>query len=312
MILIKIVRGSLALCATAIVVVIVSPLVSFSNDNAVDDETCLGCHDGYDQSLLHSPHRLSSQVATPSVAVSCTSCHQGGAEHAEDPAADNITNPADLTGKAARDACQSCHTAHVEMDNYGFDPHTDLQLNCSNCHTVHNSGEASPRKDQAAFCIKCHTETKTGFADRSSHPLLSGNVTCLSCHRFSKRIDDDGAYDLDRICHDCHPEQAGPFPYEHAAANAYSVEGGSCMECHRPHGSPNDRLLNQPTNQLCRQCHMVPRHRIAHGGIYAGYDCRSCHVDIHGSYVTHNLLDPDLPTRFGPNCYQGGCHSLNQ
>ncbi|MDH4155925.1 MAG: hypothetical protein OEW00_01435 [candidate division Zixibacteria bacterium] len=289
-----------------------SPVVSLSYDNPVDDETCLGCHDGYDRSLLYSPHRLGSQVITPSAAVNCTSCHQGGSVHAVDPAADNITNPAKLSDLAARQACQSCHTVHVEMDNYGFDPHTDLQLNCSNCHTVHQSGESLPRKGQAAFCLKCHTETKAGFADRSSHPLLSGNVTCLSCHSFSKRIDDDAAYDLDRICHDCHPEQAGPFPYEHAAVNAYSVEGGSCMECHRPHGSPNDRLLSQPISQLCRQCHMVPRHRLAHGGIYAGYDCRSCHIDVHGSYVSHNLLDPDLPARFGPDCYQSGCHSLNQ
>jgi hypothetical protein len=63
--------------------------------------------------------------------------------------------------------------------------------------------------------------------------------------------------------------------------------------------------LKQPVKQLCLQCHFVPRHRTAHGGIWAERNCLECHVDVHGSYTSEHLFADDL---FGGACFGRGCH----
>ncbi len=297
-------------CLLILLTVPLSGLVASTPPQGPDDGTCLGCHDGYDKSLVHSPHRLGSSVQKPAAAVACISCHSGGEIHANDPSVANIGNPARLNGRDAVKACGECHQAHRQLDNYGFDAHAVQETNCSACHKVHDAAAMSSLKDNnAAFCGGCHTETATLFVRRSNHPVRQGTMNCLSCHQFAKRAADNMAYDANRVCQDCHPEQAGPFPHEHPVATAYSVEGGGCVECHNPHGSENDHLLKQPGNQLCQQCHVVPGHQTAHGGTYAGYDCMVCHTAPHGSFEDYRFLDPDLGAKLGRgSCY---CHSLN-
>ncbi len=198
------------------------------------------------------------------------------------------------------------------MDNFGYDPHAEQQLNCSSCHLVHTENSSLLLDDKAEFCYQCHTEKSNAFTRRSAHPVNQGNLTCLSCHQFTRRDDQNLAYDLNRICQDCHPQQAGPFLFEHEPVNGYSLEGSGCTECHDPHGAENDRLLKQRDNQICMQCHFPAGHQSAHGGIYADLACQTCHTETHGSMVSDAYLDTDLPARFGGNCYNTGCHSLSQ
>jgi DmsE family decaheme c-type cytochrome len=275
-------------------------------DKGPDDATCLGCHDGYENTLSTTPHQLSSSIKDPAVKVACVSCHSGGEVHANDPNAANIGNPSKLKAKKIVQTCSQCHVAHRELDNYGFDAHSNLELNCTECHKVHGGKRALLLDDNSEFCFKCHEGTKNSFSRRSNHPVRQGNMTCLSCHRFTKRVDQNWAYDFARTCQDCHPDQSGPFPHEHAAVDAYMVNGSGCVECHDPHGSPNDKLLKQPVKQLCMECHMVPGHATAHNGIYGGYDCLVCHTAVHGSYTNSSLLDPNLEAVFGSACY---CHN---
>ena len=254
-------------------------------------------------------------MTSPRVPVACVSCHQGGEVHVEDPDVDNITNPARLDGKAAVATCTACHPGHENLDNYGFDAHTVLELNCTSCHQVHTAANTLLRDNSARFCLACHEATKADFSRRSNHPLQQGNLSCLSCHEFTRRADQDIAYDLDRICRDCHPDQGGPFPFEHAAVNAYAVEGAGCIECHEPHGSENDRLLKQPGAAVCEQCHLrPPGHETQHGGLAAERACQTCHTGLHGSYVSDHFLDPDLPLIInnGLQCYDSGCHDLDR
>jgi predicted CXXCH cytochrome family protein len=155
----------------------------------------------------------------------------------------------------------------------------------------------------------------TKFRRCSNHPVLQGNLTCLDCHTFTRRRDYNLLYDFNRICQDCHPEQGGPYLYEHEAVNAYSVEGSGCVACHEPHGSENDRLLRQPGNQLCRQCHIehiTRNHGNAWEQVWSKYPCQYCHTETHGSFVSNLFLDPDLPAKFSGDCYNSGCHSLNK
>ncbi len=288
------------------------PAKSFSNDADynIDDETCLTCHDGLDQSLAATPHRLSSTFSDPAIEIKCAGCHEGAGGHVEDPSPENIKTPSGMVSTDVIKICTRCHKAHDQLDDYGFDSHSIEQISCADCHKVHGYDPSLLLDDRAKFCLRCHKEMKTRFTRNSNHPLLQGVVNCLSCHRFTSKADNNLAYDLTGTCRKCHPREGGPYPYEHEAVNSYSVEGSGCVECHDPHGSSNNRLLRQPGNQLCRQCHMPAGHSVAHGGIWARYACEQCHVDTHGSFVSNLFLDPNLPSKFSGDCYNVGCHSL--
>jgi DmsE family decaheme c-type cytochrome len=294
---------------------LVGSVIPAAGSDGVEDETCLMCHEGTDGTLADGPHRLASQMKKPSSGVACISCHEGGAEHVDNPSEETIVNPADVMGGDAVQVCSSCHAAHVELDNYGFDPHSVQEMNCSACHQVHGQKPRLLLDDGAWFCLDCHVGKTTDFMGRTNHPVMEGAVTCLDCHRFVTRQDSDLSYYMQGTCRQCHPEQGGPFPYEHDAINAYAVEGGSCTECHKPHGSENDRLLVQPGQMLCRQCHMVPPGHLfnsVHGDAWSQFDCATCHTAVHGSFDNKLLLDPNLSIRWGTDCYRSGCHSLNR
>ena len=279
-----------------------------------DDETCLGCHDGYESGLRETAHRLASEVKAAKSTVSCAGCHEGGAVHIEDPSTDNIGNPARMSGHEAQNACGTCHQAHQELDNYGFDAHSMLELNCSACHKVHGGKPALLVDEGTNMCLICHDAVGADLKRRSQHPVRQGNLTCLSCHRFTKRADENVVYGHGRTCQNCHPEQGGPFLYEHDPVNAWAVDGGGCLECHESHGSENDRLLSQPSGELCRSCHIGHtggRHADLWANAWSRLDCRTCHSQTHGSFTSEKFLDPALGAKLGFDCYSAGCHTTS-
>ena len=296
----------------AVTMLLLLPAFVYAGESQVDDETCLACHDGYDTAMNNTAHRLSSSMSAPHAAIDCGSCHAGAVEHAEDPSEDNVVNPADQIGQDAFNTCTTCHMAHVGPDDYGMEPHNDMRLNCASCHRVHDDNARLLIDEENEFCFQCHSDIEARFHLQSQHPVLSDNLTCLNCHSFAKRQDDHAAYDFQRVCQDCHPEQGGPYLYEHGGVSAFFAEHGGCVECHDPHGSANERLLRQSGNNLCESCHFVPQHQTAHGSLWKDYSCTSCHTDTHGSFSNGLLLDDNLPAKLGLDCWQSGCHSTNQ
>ena len=303
------------LIPTGVVIFLILLIARADSGLIVEDGDCLGCHEGLEQSLSRGPHRLASTITEPANDIACISCHSDFENHIDDPSEDNISNPADLSGPEAARVCRQCHAGHVYLDDYGFNAHSEMEMNCSSCHKIHGISRSLLLDEKAGFCIACHKDKTTAFIGVSNHPVMAGTVTCLSCHRFAVRVDDNPAYGLSGACAQCHPEQAGPFLYEHDAAASYAVEGGGCMECHTPHSSQNSFLLKQPGQMLCRQCHMAPlKHdrNSAHGNAWEKYECVVCHTDIHGSFDNSLYLDPDLASRWGINCYQAGCHDVDR
>ena len=60
-------------------------------------------------------------------------------------------------------------------------------------------------------------------------------------------------------------------------------------------------------------CHTMPPEYNAYlVSPHARVQCVECHSEVHGSNHNSSLLDPDLGIKLFPNCYQSGCHSLNQ
>ena len=93
---------------------------------------------------------------------------------------------------------------------------------------------------------------------------------------------------VDESCTSCHAEKRGPYLWEHAPV------ADSCVTCHDPHGSNNDRMLVARQPYLCQRCHVTSRHPPT---VYEGFalnnstgadrltgrSCVICHQQIHGS-----------------------------
>jgi len=273
-------------------------------------ETCLDCHEDMAASLDGSAHRLTRSEDGGAVAVGCVGCHDGWEVHLEDPSTETI---ADLELYSLMDqaaVCGSCHQNPHQSALYSTDPHNRTDVRCLSCHRIHdNHNRALVKDDEDNYCTACHTTVAAQFKRRSTHPLESGNVRCIDCHRLGYVGDNLYAVGVDWTCQECHTDLAGPYVYEHKPVYEHLTAGGGCNECHEPHGAAADRLLTQPGNGVCMQCHGVPpMHRVAHSGLGSQLACVDCHTQIHGSNDNPLYLDPDLGAKLFPDCYQSGCH----
>jgi DmsE family decaheme c-type cytochrome len=279
------------------------------------NELCLECHEDQAESLINSPHRLTSEndISSP-ITVGCYNCHDGWEEHIEDPDADNISSGPELSFNRQAEICAQCHATGHQISMVSTDPHGREGLGCSECHTVHSNSNFKLTKDDSQnFCSTCHTVTAAQFKNRTSHPLESENIRCTDCHTLDNIKKQNLMQGLDWTCQGCHPENAGPFLYEHKVTYSHLAEGQGCVECHNPHGSANDRLLTQAGDGICKQCHMVPpTHRTQHAGIGTHHSCIECHTEFHGSYSNNKFLDPDLNVKLVSDCYEAGCHILSK
>lgn len=275
-----------------------------------ESKACLDCHDEHRLALAGTAHDFGDPQN--SGGIGCNGCHDGGAAHMEDPTADNIGNPSQLSPSAEAALCARCHNGAHQSSMSNTDPHAIAGLDCASCHTIHrDTADLTAAHKVAAECATCHQSVMAEFRRSSSHPLEAGQLQCISCHDLSGMTDKLFAQGSDWNCQRCHSEQSGPFPHEHPVTSAHLVNGGNCGECHEPHGSANDRLLKQPASNLCIQCHAIPaKHRTEHAGLGTKLPCADCHSSVHGSFDNAKLLDPDLGTRLFPNCYQSGCHDL--
>ncbi len=310
---------------TLLITVIVGLLQILSFSNLLSSESadqklvvgksaeCLDCHDDMSTSLDNSTHRLSNDATNDKIAVGCISCHDGWAEHLEEPSAENIGNPENKTLFDQANICGNCHQSQHQTSMTSFDPHGISGVACLTCHTVHNNSESKLLAEKSGqLCISCHADEASEFNRRSAHPYESGNIDCIDCHVLGGMERADKAVGLNWTCQNCHAENAGPFIYEHPVTYKHLVDGSGCVECHQPHGSDNDRLINQPGNGLCLQCHNTPPgHLTNHSGLGSKLACLECHTDIHGSYDNRLFLDPDLGSKLFPDCYQSGCHIQN-
>lgn len=273
---------------------------------------CLDCHQEAADNLKGSKHQFTDSVDIATrIAVGCIGCHDGWESHLENPTKDNIIVPSALVMPKQAEVCGRCHLNEHQATMVTTDPHGRAQLNCSTCHTLHgNHAKALVKDENENFCGSCHTSVLAQFRSRSAHPLVTNNIECSSCHYPSDIKDHLLARGIDWTCQNCHSEYAGPHAFEHPVTETYLFNGGGCTECHNPHGSANDRLLAQPGNGVCLQCHGVPPgHRAAHSGMAMKVSCVNCHTDIHGSDEDSKFLDPQLNTKFHADCYQSGCHS---
>lgn len=274
---------------------------------------CLDCHEGYDEGLRGTPHETGlAEGKGKRINVSCESCHRGREQHLEDPSAETIITPAEVELQGQSEICGQCHLTPHQSAMVSTDPHSRVDLTCVSCHTVHGNYNAKlVKEDLDNYCLSCHTSVGVELQRRSAHPVHSNNMRCVDCHDLGSIEVADLHKGFDWKCEGCHEDIAGPYLYEHPVVYDHLVEGGSCMECHEPHGSVNDVLLKQTGATLCNQCHIPPPgHSFNHSGLGAKEDCVICHSQFHGSFDSRIFLNPDLGQILFPDCYQSGCHSF--
>lgn len=282
--------------------------ISFASDLQTANSACRDCHSDYADNLNKTVHKVAAPAVKSKLPqVFCTNCHGDATKHLEEPSAENIINPAKSPIFGLVKTCSACHGSDHVREFSEANIHFRQNIGCLNCHSIHQAkAEALLLMPSVSLCLSCHTEIKQKLASPSRHPVNDRVVECIDCHRLSTQPGKSFSLSrADQSCFDCHTEFQGPFVYEHSATQEYSIEKAGCVSCHDPHGSVNPRLLLQPVKQLCLQCHAIPKHRTAHGGIFANRNCGECHSDVHGSYTNDHFFNENL---LAQNCFSIGCH----
>jgi predicted CXXCH cytochrome family protein len=217
---------------------------------------------------------------------------------------------------------ESCATCHEEKTrNFRTAAHARLQakgenaknMGCESCHgpgSLHvSSGGAAhtiinPRKSPET-CFQCHLNVRAQFQLPHRHPVLEGKMSCSDCHNphegrafkgggtsMQQSITGGGMgfMSVNDTCFQCHTQQRGPFVFEHEAVRQ------GCTVCHSPHGSVNQRMLNERNQTLCLKCHFqeqkVPGRifigDVDHSNFLPQGTCWSagCHEEPHGANVS--------------------------
>lgn len=208
------------------------------------------------------------------------------------------------------ESCEACHDEYTR--GFATSHHAHLSLlgedveavGCEACHgpgSIHvDSGGAyhtivNP-KDSSDACFQCHLDKQSQFHLPYQHPIQNGAVSCGDCHdphqgTFATRIQGFAVRSGNQNCLQCHPEQRGPYVFEHEAMR----EG--CTICHDPHGSVNAKMLTERNSNLCLKCHAQERSSdLMIGGLPHRFLAQrgtcwtaGCHEAVHGSHVSSSL-----------------------
>ena len=158
-----------------------------------------------------------------------------------------------------------------------------------------------PKQAQSLICLKCHTKNASfnlHYWNAGVHNL--SGVSCFDCHNVHQGVDlKVHPKDVAGLCYKCHPDIQAQFrlPTHHPVPE----QKVSCLDCHDPHGTANEKLLREATvKETCTACHAEKEGPFAYEHADVTEDCRNCHRP-HGS-INNNLLVARLPFL----CYQ--CH----
>lgn len=284
---------------------------------AVGSSKCAECHP--DIAAFYQADRHNKPFFAGRVEAGCESCHGPGSKHIESASRADILNRDELrrfSPQQASERCLSCHRSNVRrIEGWFLSQHARSEVSCWDCHgeVLHHLAKDGKRlparsflpnaKEQITnlfavnrneYCYRCHERQRMEFALPFRHPLERGKMACIDCHNphgeawRQQPATHSVQNESDALCFRCHAEQRGPFVWQHQA-----MEEG-CTGCHRPHGSPNRRLLRVSGNTLCLQCHFERQFptlgRSGHQSRLGRFArCVDCHIRPHGSNVSEDL-----------------------
>ena len=264
---------------------------------------CADCHDQA-KTIAGNPHTRIPGMAFDKAGLenaACSACHGTGAKHMESSGEDK-SDIRVFHGRMGAEFCVACHTSNKEHASFVSSVHASTDIvNCLSCHSVHSPEPKAPyllAKTPSKLCATCHATQTASFRNKPfAHRLGRGGMECTSCHDPHGRAAEK-ALKLTRLgempCLNCHAEKRGPFVFEHVSGVV-----GNCTSCHVPHGSSNNkRLTRARVDRLCLECHSTlsaatlgSQPPSFHNVSLPRYqNCTTCHVAVHGSNLSPQLL----------------------
>lgn len=261
----------------------------------VGSETCKTCHEDMYKTFEDTPHFATTMDGKLDARKGpewhgCEACHGPGKEHV-DGGGDKTkiftfknASPGEISAR-----CLDCHQSSHDQSNYGRSAHLQGGVACTDCHSPHHAKESEFLLKEAPpkLCYGCHLDVRAQFARPFHHRVNEGLIQCNDCHNPHGGFEPHQlrtAVGQDEVCYKCHADKQGPFVYQHEA----KIEG--CVICHSPHGSTNQRMLNQnQVNLLCMSCHSLNASAgpsatpSFHNQAQKYQACTLCHTAIHGS-----------------------------
>ncbi len=236
--------------------------------NADITELCLGCH----KEVLPEKALSSHQVVKEG---KCITCH---GSHASD-------NKFILT-KRGNDLCVECHKEigdNAKAVRFQHEPLTK-DKGCLNCHDPHASVKSKflLRNNVPDLCNGCHDPKKLTFKRRHmQYPVAKSDCgACHNTHGSNKRgilYDEVHAPVAENKCTECHGTPGSPNAlktkkqgialcrdcHKDMVNQTFSknrvhwplVDKTGCLNCHRPHGSKQKKLLQGTVADTCGKCH---------------------------------------------------------
>ena len=190
-------------------------------------------------------------------------------------------------------------------------------VTCENCHGpgqahVESGGDATKifrfetatAKQVDDKCLTCHAGTHANF-ERSSHG--AAGVSCISCHSNHGFTSQEHLLKAEqpKLCYGCHTDIKAAFSqaFHHKVNEGVLV----CTDCHNPHGTFQDKLLNTSADQnaVCTKCHAETAGPFVYEHPPVKLEgCTSCHLP-------HGSPNPRLLTRNHVNSLCLQCHSAS-
>ncbi len=217
-----------------------NPPSSETQGFATATQFCLGCHKELTgMKLVHGPITIGG----------CAPCHRF----------DSKPNRYTVIAQG-QELCFKCHEEKRKdlIKTYLHGPMSAGM--CTICHSPHGSSEKYQlRRYVGDLCVMCHENLKSvGFRKVVHKPVNDG--ACAGCHEphSSARADNFLKLPGNDLCRSCHKEMAththpyGVPPKKEMPVKLDKNGNLTCLSCHEPHASDDNKLLRKGG---CATCH---------------------------------------------------------
>lgn len=166
--------------------------------------------------------------------------------------------------------CVQCHDA-PGLDQPVKHNATSMLMGCARCHSPHSSNRPKLLQDDTSkLCVYCHKDIGKNLLDKTNHVHAAVQMGCQNCHEPHGGQNDKLMKEtLNDLCFKCHePKRYNSHPQAgHPTSGMndpiFPEKPFTCISCHKPHYSKNERLLRYRFKKgetpydgtICSVCH---------------------------------------------------------